>query len=82
MPEPFKPVTFRLQGRVPVVAVMEHFRTIRGRKNPITGAAETEQINLGWFIHLGFEGGTYAFHFGSEKPNLEVGDEMNVALWR
>lgn len=83
MPEEFRPVTFRLQGRVKCSRIMEHHRTIRGKRDPLTGESVTESVNLGWFIHLEFEGGTYAFHFGPEMPTgIKEGDDVNVALWR
>ena len=74
-------MAFRLSGRVPVVAIREHSRTIRGHKNPITGAAEMEHINLGWFIHLQFEGGIYSFHYGPDQPEgLAEGDTVTVTV--
>ena len=74
-------MSFRLSGKVPVVAIREHSRTIRGYKNPVTGAAEMEHINLGWFLHLQFDGGIYAFHYGADKPEgLVEGDIVLVTV--
>ena len=81
--EQLVPVTFRLKGKVRVSAIMEHHRTIRGRRNPVTGEASTESVNLGWWIHLEFEGGTYAFRYGPERPEgIQEGDEVTVAIWK
>lgn len=83
MPEPFKPVTFRLQGKVKCIRIMEHTRTIRGSRDPVTGGGSLETVNLGWFVHLEFDGGTYAFRWGPDRPEgIEEGDEVNVAIWK
>ena len=61
-------MSFHLAGSVKVVAIREHSRTIRGHKDPTSGASLLDFINLGWFIHLEFDGGIYAFHYGTDKP--------------
>lgn len=74
-------MSFSFAGKVPVVAIMEHSRTISGRKDPMTGQSIRENVNLGWFIHLGFEGGTYAFRYGHEKPEgIAEGDILDVTV--
>lgn len=74
--------TFSLKTRAKIVAIMEHNRTISGRRDPISGQTVTEHINLGWFIHLEFGGGTYAFGYGHEKPTgIAVGDVVNAGIW-
>jgi hypothetical protein len=74
-------VPFHLSGPVRVAAIREHSRTIRGRKDPATGSATLENINLGWFLHLEFEGGIYAFRYGPEIPRgISEGDIVTVTL--
>lgn len=76
-------MSFSLQGKVRVVNILEHHRTIRGKRDPVTGASLIESVNLGWFIHLEFDGGVYMFHNGTEKPEgIEVGDMVNVRIWK
>lgn len=59
-----------------VTAVLEHMRTISGKKDPITGGAVLEHINLGWFIHLG----EISFGVGMDKPDVKVGDTLKIIL--
>lgn len=71
---------FVLRTSARVVAVVEHSRTIRGRHDPVTGQAYTEQVKMGWFIHLLFEGntGTISFGVGDRKPRVSVGDTIYI----
>lgn len=72
--------TLPLSSRVRVDRVLKHSRTISGRRNPVTGASETTTVDLGWFLHLEFDGGIYAFGIGHDKPvGVEAGDML---VWR
>lgn len=74
-------MSFKLEGNVKVLAIREHSRTIRGHKDPTSGASLLDSINLGWFIHLEFEGGVYAFRFGMDRPEgIVEGDTVLVTL--
>lgn len=74
-------MSFRLSGPVKVVAIRKHSRTVRGHKDPVTGAALLENIELGWFLHLEFEGGIYAFHYGNDQPQgVAEGDTVTVTV--
>jgi len=74
-------MSFCLSGQVKVLAIREHSRTIRGHKDPTTGNALLDNINLGWFIHLEFEGGVYAFRFGTDPPlGIAEGDTVTVTV--
>ena len=71
---------FFLSFRAPIIAIQEHHRTIRGRRDPASGQALIEHINLGWFIHLDFNGTPISFSTGHERPPLEVGNSIIVQL--
>lgn len=68
---------------VKVSAILEHHRTIRGGKDSL-GQVYTEQVNLGWFLHLELLDGEpfgVALGLGSEEPNgVAVGDELLLRL--
>lgn len=69
--------------RARVSAVLDHKRTISGRRNPLDPSQSfTEQVSLGWFIHLDFgpDSGPIAFGVGREPPPVEVGDYIIVSL--
>lgn len=71
-----------IAGRCTVVAVQEHSRTIRGRRDIATGAAITEQVNLGWHVHIDAGGSILSIPFGHERPNVKVGEELIWELRR
>jgi len=73
-------MTDLLACRATVLAVREHSRTIHGRRDPATGAAVTEQVNLGYFLHLDFGsgGGPIAFGIGPDRPEGIVEGEAVV----
>lgn len=73
--------SFALVGRTRVLAVREHFRTISGRKDPVSGQTLLENIKLGWFIHLEFENtGPIAVGVGHDRPSLAAGDVLRFQL--
>lgn len=68
-----------------VTRVIEHTKTIRGRRDPVSGASVTESINLGWFIHLDFDDDSLAeisLGVGSDHPGFAAGDRLRVTLER
>lgn len=72
--------TYRTKVRV--TAILEHSRTIRGRRDSL-GQATTETVNLGWFLHLSLNDEVFgiALGLGSEKPDdISVGDELTLTL--
>jgi len=72
-------MSFNLKAKAKVLAVREHTRTISGRRDPVTGAFITENVNLGWFIHLDFGFGVpFAVGVGPEKPDVR---EDQVLEW-
>jgi hypothetical protein len=69
---------------VRIRAILEHHRTIRGGKDSL-GQMFTEQVNLGWFLHLELPDGEpfgVALGLGSEIADLDVkvGDELLLKL--
>lgn len=70
---------------VRVSAIIEHHRTIRGGKDTL-GRVFTEEINLGWFLHLELlDGEPFGVALGlgtsSDRPNgITVGDELTLSL--
>lgn len=73
-----------LAAKATIRGVHEHHRTILGRRDPITGGASTDQISLGWFIHVDFgpESGPISFCVGPEMPKgIVIGQEIILALF-
>lgn len=73
-------MSFALRTKAKIVNVLEHHRTIRGRRDA-QGHAFTESVNLGWFLHIDFDGDGIAstsFGVGTEKPDLKPGDEIEI----
>ena len=69
---------------VRIANILEHHRTIRGGRDSM-GQVYTEQINLGWFLHLELLDGQpfgVALGLGSEVDGLDlkVGDELYLRL--
>lgn len=68
---------------VKISAIMEHHRTIRGGKDSL-GRVFTEEINLGWFLHLELPDGEpfgVALGIGNEQPDdIRIGDELMLTL--
>lgn len=66
-----------------IVGVHEHSRTIRGRRDSL-GQAYTEEVNMGWFLHLEMLDGEpfgVAIGVGTEKPEgFAVGDVLDMVL--
>lgn len=81
--QPSSPTTAHLltcEGRV--IDVLEHHRTIRGRRD-VSGAVVTDSVNLGWFVHLTINGyGPFAFGGHPTRPTVQVGDTILVTLER
>lgn len=74
-------MTFPLATHVRVMAVREHLRTISGRRDPISGAAVTNQVSLGWFVVVDLDEGGIAFPVGPEMPkDVAVGDTIKLTL--
>lgn len=70
-----------LAFRITVTGIYEHLRTVRGRKDPVSGAAVTEQISLGWFIHTDLDAGGISFCVGSERPaDVAIGDTLILTM--
>lgn len=73
-----------LAAKATIRGIHEHHRTIWGRRDPLTGGAVTEQISLGWFIHIDFgpESGPISFCVGPERPkDVVLGQEIVLALF-
>lgn len=72
---------YSLKGTVPVLAIREHTRTIRGRRNPTSGESIVENVSLGWFLHLQLDGGVFAFRHGPTPPEgIAEGDRIEITL--
>lgn len=73
-------MSFSIKSSCKVTALLEHSRTVMGRKDPVTGASIIENINIGWFIHTDLGDGI-SFGIGLDKPeSLTVGDTLEVVL--
>lgn len=71
-----------LSARVRVIGIHEHLRTVRGRKDPL-GQAITEQVSLGWFMHVDLDDGGIAFRVGSTRPaDIQEGDELILSFMK
>jgi hypothetical protein len=68
---------------VRITNILEHHRTIRGGKDTM-GQVYTEQVNLGWFLHLELLNGEpfgVALGMGNDRPEgVAVGDELVMRL--
>lgn len=69
-------MTFSVSTLKRVTAVLEHTRTIQGKKDPVSGHAILEHVNLGWFIHLG----ETSYGVGQDRPEVEAGDTIELIL--
>lgn len=68
---------------VRIASINEHHRTVRGRRDSL-GQAFTEEVNLGWFLHLEMLDGEpfgVAIGVGIERPDgFAIGDILDIVL--
>ncbi len=68
---------------VRITAIREHHRTIRGGKDSL-GQPFTDQVNLGWFLHLELANGEpfgVALGVGTDPPEgFREGDQLLLSL--
>jgi len=78
-------VTHILSARAKVARIHEHKRCVSGKRDPLTGGATQEWINLGWFLHLDFgpESGPISFGVGRDLPqNITEGDDVILTIFK
>ena len=78
-------MTHIISARATIRGIHEHTRTMYGKRDPVTQAAVTEHISLGWFIHLDFgpESGPMSFSVGPHFPShISVGDEVIMTIFK
>lgn len=73
-------MTFAIRTTIIVSDVREHHRTTFGKKDPATGRAYTESMNLGWFVHTNSFGDPFSFSVGLDRPDVQVGDKIEIQL--
>lgn len=64
-----------------VIAVREHTRTIRGRKDLVSGSAIMDHVSLGWFVVTDLDEGGIGFCVGPTMPtDVKVGDTLIITM--